>query len=111
MIFWRSGADRELCLQFEQLGGWLIVAFEAGCAFKLADDRVKGTIGMVGRAEVSQPGMRLMCHVFENRRGEPRFADSRFPGNEHDLTLPLLCPLPASLKELDLVFPTNQWGQ
>src|SRR5262249_31953192 len=48
----------------EPLSGSVIVS-ESGGSFPLTNDRIKRAIGMLGRAKMAQPSMRLGCKAFE----------------------------------------------
>ena len=88
-----------------------IVARQSGGAFHLADDRIKRAVGVLRRAEIAQPRVRLACEAFQQRRRQPRFADARLAGEQHDLAFAALRFRPAPKQQVEFFLPPDQGGQ
>src|SRR5262245_51938654 len=55
--------------------------------------------------------MRFRSKAFKKISCEPRFADARFAGNQHDLTLAALRPQPSSQQQLGFFLAPHECGQ
>src|SRR5215510_16550560 len=55
--------------------------------------------------------MRFRSKAFEKISCEPRFADTRFAGNQHDLTLAALRPRPAPQQQLGFFLAPDEGSQ
>jgi hypothetical protein len=55
--------------------------------------------------------MRLAGDAFQERGGEPRFADAGFARHQHHLALAGLCPGPAPQQKFEFLFPPDECGQ
>src|SRR5262249_29232388 len=53
-----------------------IVVLQSGGTVHLADDRIKGAVGVLRGAEIPQAGVRFGGEAFPKRDREPRFADA-----------------------------------
>jgi hypothetical protein len=73
--------------------------------------RIKRAVGMLGRAEIAQACMRFRNDAFQQSSCEPRFADARFAGNQHHLTLAALCSRPAPQQEFGFFFAPDEGSQ
>jgi hypothetical protein len=62
----------------------------------LADNRIKRAIGVLRRTEIAQPYVRLDGDTLQECCSEPRFSDPGLAGQQHHLTLAVLCSGPAS---------------
>ena len=63
-------------LELGEPGRGVVVAFEACGTLDLGDHRMQGAVGMVRRAEIAQPPVRLAGDAFDQRARQPRFADA-----------------------------------
>ena len=77
----------------------------------LADDRIKRAVGVLWRAEIAQARVRLGSEAFQQRRRKPRFADTRFAGEQHDLAFAGLCLRPAPQQQFEFFFPPDKLSQ
>ena len=91
-----------------QLRSRVVVTGEADGALELPDEGVECAVGMMGRAEVAQQGVRLSRDLLEGGGGQTRFADPRLAAHEHDLAGAGFGPLPAAGQQLDLLLPPDQ---
>lgn len=81
----RGRAASQECLELFELAARRIVTADAGCARKLVDEWIKRGIGMMGRAEILQSGMRLRPQMLLQSDNEARFPEARLAGNQDDL--------------------------
>ena len=88
-----------------------VVVHKSGGAFHLADDRIKRAVGVLRRAEIAQARVRLAGEAFQQRRREPRLADTGLAGEQHHLTFAGLCLRPAPQQQFEFFFPTDERGQ
>ena len=63
----------------------IILAIEPGRPLDLANDRVEGAIGVIGRTLETQAEMRRLFQKVHQFLGQARLADPRFAGQEQDL--------------------------
>jgi hypothetical protein len=84
---------------------------ESGGAFHLVYDRIKRAVRVLRGAEIAQPRVRFGGEVFQQRGRQPRLADARFTGEQHDLPFVRLCPRPAPKQQFEFFFPPNEGGQ
>jgi hypothetical protein len=54
--------------------------YKSGGTFELSDDRIKGAVGVLGRAEITQPRVWFDRDILYERSGEPGFADAGLTG-------------------------------
>ena len=80
-------------------------------AFHLTDDRIKGAVGVLRRAEIAQARVRFAGEAFHERRSKPRLADTCLAGKQHHLTFAALCLRPAPQQQFEFFFPPDQLGQ
>ena len=83
----------------------------SGRAFHLADDRIERAVRVLRGAEIAQAHVRLGGDAFQQRRREPRFADTGLAGEQHHLAFTRLCPRPAPQQQLGFFFPPDELGQ
>src|SRR5690349_5071696 len=69
---------------------------------------MEGTVLVVRRAEMPQAGMGFVPDTLRKCDGEPRFADTRFAGNEHHAPFARLRLLPAPHKEFDFLVTSDE---
>ena len=101
-------ARREQRPQFAELLFARVVAGESGGAFELGDEGIERAVLMVRRAEIAQARMRLVLDALGKRGGEPRLADARLAGDQHDPSFAALRLLPAADKQLDFLVTTDE---
>ena len=94
-VFARSRRCREPRVEPVELGLWIVLASKAGRALQLRNDRVKGAVRVLRRAEISQPLVRLARQPLQKFRREARLADASFAREQHDLSFARLRPGPA----------------
>ena len=75
----------------------------------LADDGVKRAIAVLRRAEVAQASVWLSSEAFQQRSGEPRFADTRFTGKQHYLSFAVLCLRPTPQQQFEFFFAPDEF--
>ena len=105
---------RGLCehrLELVQLRLRFVLVRQSSGAFQLADDRIKRAVRVLRGTKVAQARVRLGGEVFKQRGREPRFPDTRFAGNEHDLAFARFCPGPAPKKQFEFFFPPDERAQ
>ena len=78
-----------------------VVVRHSGGTFHLADDRIKRAVGVLRRAEIAQPRVRLAGEAFQKRGRQPRFADAGLAGKQHHLAFAGLCSRPAPKQQFD----------
>src|SRR5262249_18449962 len=78
---------------------------------KLADDGIKRTGLMVGREEILQSRARLSRNLLRERSNKAGLADAGLAGNQHDLSLAVLCLPPAAQKQFEFLIAPYQWRQ
>ena len=88
-----------------------IVACELGRAAELVDEREQSAILVIGRAEIAQMEISLGVKPLRQCRGEARFADAGFAGDQHDLAVACLGPRPAAQQQVDLLVAADQRAQ
>ena len=77
-----------------------VVSAEAGGAFEVGDNRVKGAVLMVRRAKEAQAGVRLAGKPLHHGLSEARLADAGLAGDRARRAVAALCLLPASQQQL-----------
>ena len=55
--------------------------------------------------------MRLVSDGFQQRCGQPRFADPALAGNKNNLTFAGLCIRPAAQQQFEFFIPPDERGQ
>ena len=55
--------------------------------------------------------MRLSSKALQQRRRQPRLADARLAGEQHNLTFAGLCLRPAPQQQFEFFFPPDKLGQ
>jgi hypothetical protein len=76
-IFAGREALHQQRIELVELGLRGVFMVEASGALQLADDRIEGAVGMLRRAEVSQPRLRPGRDAFEELGRQARFTDAR----------------------------------
>ena len=79
--------------------------------FHLADDRIKRAVGVLRRTEVAQASVRFGCEAFQQRRREPRLADTCLAGEQHHLAFAGLRLRPAPQQQFKFLLATDKLGQ
>jgi hypothetical protein len=69
-------ALRQRCIDLIELRLWLVVVRQSSVPFHLADDRIKGAVGVLRGAEIPQSRMGLGIKVLHERSRQSRFADT-----------------------------------
>src|SRR5205814_290395 len=59
-------------------------------------------------AAIAQPGMRLAFDMRRKCRRQPRLADARLAGNQHNTSFAAFCLLPAPLEQLDFLVAPDE---
>ena len=88
-----------------------VVVRQSGGAFHLADDRMKGTVRLLRRAEIAQARVGLAREAFQQRRRETRFTDARLAGEEHHLSFAGFRLGPTPQQQFKFFFPPNEGRQ
>ena len=79
--------------------------------FQQINHRIQGRILVIGRTLARrQPRLGLSGHVFLQHLHQARFANARFPAEQHDLSDPLLDLRPALPQQPHVLLPPHQWG-
>ena len=81
---------------------------KSGGALHLADDRIERAVGVLRRAEIAQARMRLAGEALQQRGRQPRFADARLAGEQHDLALARLRLGPAPQQAVRILLPARR---
>ena len=102
-VFARSRACREPRIEPVELGLWIVLPSKPGRALQLRNDRVKGTVGVLRRAEISQPLV----------RSPPLNSPTRLPmplrRRQHDLSV--AAPHPAPEQKFGFFVSPDERGQ
>jgi hypothetical protein len=87
-IQWASSSLRQQPLQLVEPLLGRVAGREARRVGELLRHRPEGAVGMIGRALVLQPGVRLVSQGVEQRSQDARLADPRLANQQHRLALP-----------------------
>ncbi len=102
-------AQRLECpLQFRKFLFGSVVACQAYRLLHMRDNGIEGTVGVIGRTPHGDTRQPFPAHVRPQRFHQCRFADARFPTDEHHLPLPGFTLLPAPQEEAQLLAPPDQ---
>ena len=102
------GALSEQRLEFGEPIRVFVMGGEARRPLELRDDRVKRTIGLIGRAEMADRGVRLACQLLAKGVQQPRLADASLPRDQDHLAVAVLGPAPALQQHGQLVLTSDQ---
>ena len=75
---------------------------DAGGALELGDEGMQRAVGVIGRALIPHPAVRLRCKAFADPCHQARLADPGLAGNQHHLALPFPRQPLARQRECDL---------
>jgi hypothetical protein len=81
---------------------------KSGGTFELPNDRIKGAIRVLWRAEITQPRVWLGRDFLDERGGEPGFADAGLTGQQHDLAFAGLGSRPAPHEQFKFFFSSDE---
>src|SRR5262249_44714136 len=84
---------------------------EPGGSLQLGDEWTKRTVGVVGRALVTQARVRLARDALGESRREAGLADPRLARDQYDLPFALPGQPLAFQQEVDLVLAVDEFGQ
>ena len=87
-----------------------VVHRETGSPLDMLDERMEGAVHVVRGALILQQCVRLRFDAFSQSVCESALADTRFPRQEHDLTLGVLGPLPAIEQQETFCLSAYQHG-
>src|SRR5262249_11059473 len=79
--------------------------------FELSDERIKCAVGVLGRAEITQPRVWFGRKGLHERGAEPGFADPGLTGWQHHLPPAGLGSRPASQDQSSPLPPPAECGQ
>src|SRR6516162_6646586 len=85
-----------------------VVAAETCGALQLADKGVQRTILIVRRTKIAQSRVRLALDMLRQRRGQPRLANARLTGDQHQPPVTALRLLPAPQQKVELLVAADQ---
>ena len=106
-----GGGQREQRVELVELRLGVLSAREPGATDQVADDRIERAVRVLGRAEIAQPRVPLVCQPVEKRGREPRLADARFAREQNDLALSFLGLGPAAHEKPDLLLAAHKRGE
>src|SRR5262249_14937214 len=89
----------------------LVIVRHSGSMLHLADDRKERAVGVLWRAKITQPRMRLGGQPFQQRGRKPRFADAGLARKQQHLAFTGLCSRPAPQQQFALLFTPDEVGQ
>jgi hypothetical protein len=99
---------RQQRIELVELRFLRVTVRKSGGAFELSDDRIKGAIRVLGRAEITEPRVWLGREALHERGGEPGFADAGLTGQQHHLAFASLRFRPAPHEQFKLFFPPDE---
>src|SRR6516162_7938502 len=83
---------------------------ESGGTLELPDDRIKSAVGVLGRAEITQPRVWFGPKALHERGGKSGFADPGLTGQQHHLAFASFGSRPASQQQFKLFFSPDQFS-
>src|SRR5262249_61931327 len=81
---------------------------EGGGSFQRADEGMQSAGLVMRRAEVQEAGVRLLGEPLLDSPRQPRLADARLTGQQHDLTFTTLRSLPSAQQQLNFFLAPDQ---
>src|SRR5712692_3318797 len=100
--------------QFFKLAALLlgrVFARETRSALELHGEGIQRAVLMMRRAEIANAGMRVGLDVLRERDGQPRLADPRLAGDQHDARLASLRLIPAPQQQIELLVAPDEGGR
>jgi hypothetical protein len=107
-VFGRGRSMRKQSLKLVELRGGIVFALERRGAPELGDDRMKRTVRVVWRTEISQAPVRPDGNLLVQRGGQARLSDARLARKQDDATLAALRPSPVLQQQLELLVTAHQ---
>jgi hypothetical protein len=84
---------------------------KSGGTFEPPDERIKGAVGVLGRAEITQPRVWFGREGLHERSAEPGLAYAGLTGQQHDLAFAGLGSRPAPQQQFKLFVSSDQCSQ
>ncbi len=76
--------------------------------FHLTDYRIKSAVGVLRRAKIAQARVRLRRKALEQRRSQPRFANTCLARQKHHLAFASLRLRPTPQQQFKVFFPSDK---
>ena len=105
------GRQRQHGLELVELALGRVLPPQPRRPLEQADYRVERGVGVVGRAELAERGVRLAAQVLAQGAHQTGLADAGLAREQDHLALALPCPPPAVEQERELVLAANQRGE
>src|SRR5262245_53091016 len=75
----------------------------------MLDRGMKSRTGMIWRALMTKTNIVITFYPIIENSGDPAFANARFSGQQHDLSIPLSYLLPAIEQKCDFLLASYKW--